>query len=148
MSLTMPPPDEAVLARRGAVVAALRAIVPGEGVIEDGDALRAYESDALTAYRQRPLRHEYRLTDKGAALFTVIVGLKQWGDRFGPAAKNGKPMELVDRADGHALEPALIDVLTGRRLELTNVRAVAGAGAVQATRDFFDRLALTRPSQR
>ena len=30
-----------------------------------------------TAYRQRPLRHEYRLTDKGAALFTVIVGLKQ-----------------------------------------------------------------------
>jgi DNA-binding HxlR family transcriptional regulator len=31
-----------------------------------------------TAYRQRPLRHEYRLTDKGAALFTVIVGLKQW----------------------------------------------------------------------
>ena len=55
-----------------------------------------------TAYRQRPLRHEYRLTDKGAALFTVIVGLKQWGDRFGPAAKNGKPMDLVDRADGHA----------------------------------------------
>ena len=48
-----------------------------------------------TAYRQRPLRHEYRLTDKGAALFTVIVGLKQWGDRYGPAAKNGKPMELV-----------------------------------------------------
>ena len=35
-----------------------------------------------TAYRQRPLRHEYRLTDKGAALFTVIVGLKQWGDRY------------------------------------------------------------------
>ena len=27
-----------------------------------------------TAYRQRPLRHEYRLTDKGSALFTVIVG--------------------------------------------------------------------------
>ncbi|WP_428668191.1 winged helix-turn-helix transcriptional regulator [Reyranella sp.] len=101
-----------------------------------------------SAYRQRPLRHEYRLTDKGAALFTVIVGLKQWGDRFGPAAKNGKPMDLVDRADGHALEPALIDVLTGRRLELTNVRAVAGPGAVQATRDFFDRLTLTRPSQR
>jgi len=52
----MPPPDEAVLGRRKAVIAALRAIVPGEGVIEDGDALRAYESDALTAYRQRPLR--------------------------------------------------------------------------------------------
>ena len=66
------------------------------------------------------MRHEYRLTDKGAALFTVIVGLKQWGDRFGSAAKNGKPMDLVDRTDGHPLDPALIDALSGRRLELTN----------------------------
>ena len=37
---------------------------------------------------------------------------------------------------------------TGRKLELTNVRAVAGQGAVQGTRDFFDRLTLNRPSQR
>ena len=100
------------------------------------------------AYRQRPLRHEYRLTEKGAALFTVIVGLKQWGDRFGTAARNGKPMELVDRSDGHALEPALIDAGSGRRIELTNVRAVAGPGAEPATRDFFDRLALNRSPQR
>ncbi|MBV8393434.1 MAG: helix-turn-helix transcriptional regulator [Alphaproteobacteria bacterium] len=101
-----------------------------------------------TAYRQRPLRHEYRLTDKGAALFTVIVGLKQWGDRFGAAARDGKPMDLVDRTNGHPLEPVLIDAVSGRKLELTNVRAVAGPGAEQATRDFFDRLALTRPSGR
>ena len=101
-----------------------------------------------TAYRQRPLRHEYRLTDKGAALFPVIVGLKQWGDRFGTASRNGKPMDLVDRADGRSLEPLLIDAVTGRKLELTNVRAVAGPGAVQGTRDFFDRLTLNRPSQR
>jgi DNA-binding HxlR family transcriptional regulator len=84
-----------------------------------------------TAYRQRPLRHEYRLTDKGAALFTVIVGLKQWGDRYGAAARSGKPV--------------LIDADTGQRLELTNVRAVAGPGADQGTRAFFERLALNRP---
>ena len=101
-----------------------------------------------TAYRQRPLRHEYRLTDKGAALFTVIVGLKQWGDRFGVASRNGKPMELVDRADNSPLDPVLIDAASGRRLELTNVRAVAGPGADQATRDFFDRLTIGRPTQR
>ncbi|MGE5766833.1 MAG: FAD-linked oxidase C-terminal domain-containing protein, partial [Bacteroidota bacterium] len=35
--------------------AALRAIVPGEGVIVDEEELRAYESDGLTAYRQLPL---------------------------------------------------------------------------------------------
>ncbi len=55
MSLKMPTPDGTVLARRAEIVAALRQIVPGEGVIEDGDALRVYESDALTAYRQRPM---------------------------------------------------------------------------------------------
>jgi DNA-binding HxlR family transcriptional regulator len=98
-----------------------------------------------SAYRQRPLRHEYRLTDKGAALFTVIVGLKQWGDRYGAASRSGKPMELVDRTNGRSLEPVLIDAESGRKLELTNVRAVAGPGAEQATRDFFDRRALSRP---
>jgi DNA-binding HxlR family transcriptional regulator len=97
-----------------------------------------------TAYRERPLRHEYRLTEKGAALFTVIVGLKQWGDRYGVAARSGKPMDLVDRANGRALEPVLIDADTGQRLELTNVRAVAGPGADQNTRAFFERLAMNR----
>src|SRR5471032_2474009 len=90
-----------------------------------------------TAYRLRPLRHEYRLTEKGAALFTVIVGLKQWGDRFGAAARDGRP-----------LEPVLIDGTTGQRVELTNVRAVAGPGADQGTRDFFSRLTLNRPTIR
>src|SRR5258707_11475917 len=68
-----------------------------------------------TAYRQRPLRHEYRLTEKGAALFTVIVGLKQWGDRFGVAARSGKPMGLVDRNNGRSPEPLLLHAETGLR---------------------------------
>jgi glycolate oxidase len=55
MSLVMPPLDANVLARREEVVAALRRIVPGEGVISDPHALRTYESDGLTAYRQPPL---------------------------------------------------------------------------------------------
>ncbi|QTH23353.1 FAD-binding protein [Rhizorhabdus wittichii] len=55
MTLRMPTPDEAVLGRRAEIVAALRAIVPGEGVIDDADELRPYESDGLTAYRQPPM---------------------------------------------------------------------------------------------
>ena len=51
----MPKPDEAVLARRREIAAALRAIVPGEGVIQDEEELRPYETDGLTAYRQLPL---------------------------------------------------------------------------------------------
>ncbi|MFN4089997.1 MAG: FAD-linked oxidase C-terminal domain-containing protein [Alphaproteobacteria bacterium] len=53
--MKMPDPDAAVLARRDAIVAAMRAIVPGEGVIDDESARRAYESDGLTAYRTLPM---------------------------------------------------------------------------------------------
>src|SRR5690349_7985237 len=53
--MRMPAPDEAVLARRAAIVEGLRALVPGEGVIVEERERRAYESDGLTAYRQLPL---------------------------------------------------------------------------------------------
>src|SRR5580700_953136 len=55
MSVKMPVPDQAVLDRRARIVAALRAIVPGEGVIASETEMRPYESDALTAYRQMPM---------------------------------------------------------------------------------------------
>src|SRR5712692_4307163 len=51
----MPPPDEAVLARRDRIVTALSAIVPGEGVIATEREMRPYETDGLTAYRQLPM---------------------------------------------------------------------------------------------
>jgi len=51
----MPAADSRTLARRSEIVAALRAIVPGEGVIDDPAELRPYESDGLTAYRQLPM---------------------------------------------------------------------------------------------
>src|SRR5882672_10076375 len=51
----MPPPDEAVLARRDRIVTALSAIVPGEGVIAAEREMRPYETDGLTAYRQLPM---------------------------------------------------------------------------------------------
>jgi len=51
----MPQPDASTLARRKEIVAALRTIVPGEGVIDDEECLRPYETDGLTAYRQLPL---------------------------------------------------------------------------------------------
>ena len=53
--MQMPEPDPRTIARRDAIVADLRRIVPGEAVIGDADERRAYESDGLTAYRQPPL---------------------------------------------------------------------------------------------
>jgi len=55
MSIAMPAPDAGTIAKRGRIVAAMRSIVPGEGVMDDPDALRPWESDGLTAYRQPPM---------------------------------------------------------------------------------------------
>jgi glycolate oxidase len=49
------PVDAAILARRANIVAALRKIVPNEGVIEQEAGRRPYESDGLTAYRALPM---------------------------------------------------------------------------------------------
>ena len=55
MSVRMPEADSAVLARRAAIVKALRTIVPGEGVIATEREMKPFESDGLTAYRQMPM---------------------------------------------------------------------------------------------
>ena len=54
-SPSMPRPESATLERRARIVADLRDIVPGEGVVDTVNGMRAFESDGLTAYRQLPL---------------------------------------------------------------------------------------------
>ena len=49
------PIDHTALKNRGALIGELKTILPDECVIVDEGALRVYESDALTAYRQLPM---------------------------------------------------------------------------------------------
>jgi glycolate oxidase len=53
--MEMPAPDAAVIARKGRIVARLRSVLPPDAVIDDPAETRAYECDALTAYRCPPL---------------------------------------------------------------------------------------------
>lgn len=54
--IALPAPNPATLARRDALVAGLRKILPAaDGVIADPVRLKPYETDGLTAYRQMPL---------------------------------------------------------------------------------------------
>ncbi len=53
--MKMPAPDRATIGRRARIAADLARILPGDAVIEDAHARRAYESDGLTAYRTVPL---------------------------------------------------------------------------------------------
>ncbi len=53
--MEMPVPDQSVLERKASIVARLEQLLPGEAVISDPNETRAYECDALTAYRCQPL---------------------------------------------------------------------------------------------
>ena len=56
MSLSrLPDPDRDVLARRQAIINDLEQLIGAEAVISDEEGRRAFEADALTAYRRVPL---------------------------------------------------------------------------------------------
>jgi DNA-binding HxlR family transcriptional regulator len=96
-------------------------------------------------YQERPLRHEYRLTDKGLDLWPVIVELMQWGDRYAaPAA--GPPVVIRHKGCGGAVGERRICTRCGQPLGVHDVRAEAGPGVsagVQPARTAVGR-ALTR----
>jgi glycolate oxidase len=54
-AIAFPDPDPHIVARRDDIVAGLAALVPPECLVVTRDERRAYETDALTAYRRLPL---------------------------------------------------------------------------------------------
>jgi DNA-binding HxlR family transcriptional regulator len=70
-------------------------------------------------YHERPPRYEYRLTEKGADLFTGLNALRQWGDKY----LSPKPMRLLRRKSDQspvvaALVPEGAPVLARDEIEL------------------------------
>lgn len=53
-------------------------------------------------YSERPARFEYPLTDKGRALWPVLMDLLAWGDRY--AIEGHSPVVVVHRACGGTLD--------------------------------------------
>lgn len=55
------------------------------------------------AYQERPLRHEYWLTDKGKGLFEVLYAMRNWAERWAYAPGEtgaGPAIRYVHRACG------------------------------------------------
>ena len=53
--MEMPAPDQTIIARKARIVQRLRSVLPADAVIDEEAETRAYECDALTAYRCPPL---------------------------------------------------------------------------------------------
>ena len=124
MSLTMPEPDRSVIARRSEIVAALRAIVPGEGVIDHEDALRPYESDGLTAYRQPPL--VVVLPETTAQVSAIL----RWCQAAG--------VKVVPRGSGTSLSGGALPLADAVLLGLAKFNRVLDI-------DYEDRVAVVQP---
>lgn len=91
-------------------------------------------------YQEHPVRHEYRLTDKGRDLWPVLDAMRRWGDTW--AAPDGPPVELVHEPCGERTHAVMCCAACGEPLALSQVRAVPGPGA---TDDGPLRKPLARP---
>jgi glycolate oxidase len=120
----MPEPDRSVMARRGEIVAALRRIVPGEGVIDHEDGLRPYESDGLTAYRQPPL--VVVLPETTAQVSAVL----RWCQAEG--------VKVVPRGSGTSLSGGALPLADAVLLGLARFNRVLDI-------DYEDRVAVVQP---
>ena len=79
-------------------------------------------------YQERPLRHEYMLTEKGLDLWPAIVALMKWGDRYTPP--EGGPAVLIEhRGCGGAVDEHRICERCGARLKARDAVGRPGPGA-------------------
>jgi DNA-binding HxlR family transcriptional regulator len=83
---------------------------------------------ARVAYQDRPVRHEYRLTDKGLALHPVIMAIVHWGDRH-YAGEAGAPLLHRHKACGHDFHPVMTCSECGEAVGPRDVEPHAGPGA-------------------
>ena len=77
-------------------------------------------------YQDRPVRHEYRLTNKGADLSPALVALMHWGDRW--YATDGPPTLLVHDACGTPLDQAVSCPFCNEFVTPHHIRSRPGPG--------------------
>ena len=122
--MIMPEPDPKVIAARPALIEALRAIVPGEGVIVEEDELRAYETDGLTAYRALPM---IVVLPQTTAQVSEIMKLCAAGD-----------VKVVPRGAGTGLSGGALPLADGITLGLAKFNRVLDI-------DYANRCAVVQP---
>ena len=73
-------------------------------------------------YSQRPVRHEYRLTERGRDLWPIIIALKTWGDRW-LGTPDDPPITLTHTTCGHETRPYLVCSACGDPIKAVTSRA-------------------------
>jgi glycolate oxidase len=124
MAIVMPKPDAGVLARRSGIVATLKRIVPGDGVVEGATALRPFETDGLTAYRQVPLAAVLPETVEQVAAVLAYC--------------HGADVPVVPRGSGTSLSGGALPLADGVLLVMSRFNRILDV-------DFANRCAVVQP---
>ena len=79
-------------------------------------------------YQQRPVRHEYRLTDKGRDVYPILAAMAAWGDRWltGP---EGTPLVLHHEPCDHEMHAVVVCSHCAAPVDVREIRARPGPGA-------------------
>lgn len=80
---------------------------------------------AKVAYQDRPVRHEYRLTEKGLELYPVILAIVSWGDRHYDDSR-GPPILRRHKACGCDFQPVMTCSECGEEVNARGVEARPG----------------------
>lgn len=84
------------------------------------------------AYRERPVRYEYFLTEKGLNLWPVLIAMLAWGDRYVPRS-DGPPIVVHHKSCDGIVDDRGICAECGERLTARDAYTVrAPARAVPA----------------
>jgi DNA-binding HxlR family transcriptional regulator len=83
-------------------------------------------------YQDRPVRYEYRLTDKGRAFFDVLAAMWQFGEDWMFEDKPS-PFRMTDRETGETVQFAVIDQKTGKRIAMDRLKIRSKRSAAPAS---------------
>ena len=81
-------------------------------------------------YQQRPLREEYRLTERGLELHPAIMALVSWGDRHMADAR-GAPVQHVHSSCGQIMRPITTCSQCGEAVGARDIQVQASPGWVE-----------------
>lgn len=87
------------------------------------DRLRKLETAGVLRrepYQDRPVRYEYRLTERGKALYPILVTLIDWAEDNVPP-KTQTAMTILSQETGQPIAPILVDANTGTPITHRNV---------------------------
>ncbi len=101
--------QEALSLSRGVLAQRLARLVE-EGLLEK----RLYEA--------HPPRHEYVLTEKGRAFYSVLAAMWRWGADWLWEDGSDPPIELYDGESGNSVRPQVVDENTGKPIDVRNMR--------------------------